>query len=65
MPPHVFMLAAVGVGIVAGYRMAYRALKQRDAKPKPSASTRDADEPRDLGALEWDETAGAYRPRHS
>ncbi|KUO66267.1 MAG: hypothetical protein APF80_08940 [Alphaproteobacteria bacterium BRH_c36] len=61
MPPHILMLAVVGAGLIAGYRMAHRALK----KPPPGAKTEAAsNEPRDLGALEWDEAAGAYRPRH-
>ena len=35
MPPHLLMLAVVGAGLIAGYRMAHRAMKKRapDAKP--------------------------------
>jgi len=61
MPPHIIMLAAVGAGLITGYRMAHRAMKKNKSAPKPDVET---DEPRDLGSLEWDESAGAYRPRH-
>lgn len=60
MPPHILMLAVVGAGLITGYRMAYRALKHRPKDHKPDVG---ADQPRDLGSLEWDEASGAYRPR--
>ena len=59
MPPHILILAVVGAGLVAGYRMAYRAMKKPAADAKPDDAR---NEPRDLGALQWDEAAGAYRP---
>jgi len=61
MPPHIFMLVAIGAGLIAGYRMAHRAIKPRTPDKEPDVA---ANEPRDLGALEWDEASGAYRPRH-
>lgn len=61
MPPHLLMLAVVGAGLIAGYRMAHRAMKKRAPDTKPNVAT---GEPRDLGPLEWDEATGAYRPRH-
>lgn len=61
MPPHIFLLTAVGVGLIAGYRLAYRALKTRGSNAEPKVKP---SEPRDLGVLDWDERAGAYRPRH-
>lgn len=62
MPPHVFMLVAIGAGLIAGYRMAYRAMNPRTPRkePEPDIASK---EPRDLGSLEWDEASRAYRPR--
>lgn len=64
MPPHIFLLVAVGAGLIAGYRMAHRAMKQRPPDQEPPEKQPDvaAESPRDLGKLEWDEAAGAYRP---
>ena len=67
MPPHLIMLAAVGAGLIAGYRMAHNSLKARERKQAAERAEREADKatsgPRDLGALVWDAEAGAYRPR--
>ena len=61
MPPHILMLAVVGAGLIAGYRMAHRAMKKR--APRRQAGRLFQRTARSW-PLEWDETTGAYRPRH-
>jgi hypothetical protein len=60
MPPFMF-LAVVGVAGVAGYRLLSALARQGQAVRKEEA--RATSKTRDLGSLEWDETAGVYRPR--
>lgn len=72
MPPFI-VLAIAGVGLYAGYKWLAREIN-RNADPAggnaADASTGDGDAtaasrsaPKDLGPLEWDATAGVYRPR--
>lgn len=64
--PQFAIAMIVGAGLMAGYKWVQRELQRqvdtaeaaRAASEPPSAVT-----PRDLGALEWDEAAGVYRPR--
>jgi hypothetical protein len=68
MPPFI-VLAAAGVGLYAGYRLLSKLVTQAQT-PSPSEVERRKREtaaatgnPKDLGELEWDEKAGAYKPR--
>jgi hypothetical protein len=63
MPPVVF-LALLGAAGVAGYRILSTLLEARAPRGKNTGEMRRAAAPvRDLGNLEWDESAGVYRPR--
>lgn len=63
MPPVIF-LAIVGAAGLAGYRLLSALARQGQAAREQEARVRRAAAPvRDLGNLEWDETAGVYRPR--
>lgn len=65
--PQVALLAIAGTALYAGMRLASRILEaQAEAlrKAEATARTRAAQgTPKDLGALEWDERTGVYRPR--
>jgi hypothetical protein len=62
MPPVMF-LAVIGVAGLAGYRLLSTLARQGQAARKEEAHMRRATAPvRDLGNLEWDESAGVYRP---
>ncbi len=70
MPPLIF-LAVVGAGCYAGYRLFSKLIAQAQT---PNRSETDrirrearaaAGATRDLGELEWDETAGVYKPRRN
>ena len=73
--PHVVALMLAGAGLYAGYRWLARQaglvaedLKQAEAALKRRAAQgeeRARDVAKDLGQLEWDETAGVYRPTNS
>lgn len=66
MPPHVFLLVAVGASLVAGYRLANWSLKKHRAEAEKERAKHDAEqsnEPRDLGSLDYDEDSGSYKPR--
>lgn len=66
MPPHVFLLAAVGASLVAGYRLAHWSLKQRNKaaeRHRAEAQRREAEKVRDLGKLVADPETGEYRPQ--
>ncbi|MDX2288321.1 MAG: hypothetical protein NW217_05805 [Hyphomicrobiaceae bacterium] len=68
MPPQLLVLAAIGVGLYAGFRFAARAAdKLRSSPAQPAGGHADAAtaEPRDLGRLEWDDGAQVYRPRQA
>ncbi|MCL4766877.1 MAG: hypothetical protein KJZ80_11625 [Hyphomicrobiaceae bacterium] len=65
--PQVLALVLAGAGLYAGYRWLSREIRRAVAAAGPqdeprggAANVRGA--PRDLGALEWDEKLGAYRP---
>jgi membrane protein required for beta-lactamase induction len=63
MPPVIF-LVVVGAAGLAGYRLLSSLARQGQAAREQEARMRRATAPvRDLGNLEWDETAGVYRPR--
>ena len=72
MPPLV-LLAAVGIGCYAGYKLFAKLIEQAQT-PSPAeterirrearAATADRRETRNLGELEWDEKTGVYRPRN-
>ena len=68
MPPFI-ILAAAGVGLYAGYKLLSKLVEQAQT-PSPADVERRRREtaaamggPKDLGELEWDEKAGAYKPR--
>ncbi len=66
MPPHLFLLAAVGASLAAGYRLAHWSLKQREKEAerrRAEAEKREADKVRDLGNLTVDPETGEYRPQ--
>ncbi|MGL4396026.1 MAG: hypothetical protein ACRCS9_05755 [Hyphomicrobium sp.] len=70
MPPLVF-LAATGLGLYAGYKLLSKLVQQAQT-PSPSETDRlrreaakHGSEPKNLGGLEWDEQAGAYKPRRT
>lgn len=65
--PQLVLLFGVGAGLVAGYKWLSRevqrhaeaaeAVRERNRQAQAGAAARD------LGALEWDEATGAYRPK--
>ena len=68
MPP-LILLALVGAGCYAGFKL-FSKLVEQAATPSPSETERVRREARaatgttrDLGELEWDETAGVYKPK--
>jgi hypothetical protein len=62
MPPVMF-LALLGAAGIAGYRIVSSLLEPRAPRGKNAGEMRRAAAPaRDLGNLEWDESAGVYRP---
>lgn len=68
MPP-VVLLAVVGAGCYAGYKLFSKLIEQAQTPSRP-ASERAANDAqakaqavRDLGELEWDEQSGVYRPK--
>lgn len=73
--PQLLIAAVVGIAAYAGYRWFDRQLTGRQATAANRVAEQQrrreagADEaggggmPKDLGALDWDETAKAYRPR--
>lgn len=69
--PHVgVMIAGAGIGaaIYAGYRWLSREIMKRAAEVQREARQRQqrtAEAPKDLGALEWDDRAGVYRPQRA
>ena len=60
MPPLV-LLAVVGAGCYAGYKLFSKLIEQAQTPAKPKKTQ--AGEPKDLGGLEWDDALGAYRRR--
>ncbi|MEQ1653232.1 MAG: hypothetical protein ABL897_12145 [Hyphomicrobium sp.] len=68
MPPLV-LLAIAGAGCYAGYKFFSKLIAQAQTQ-SPSETERirrearaAAGRTRDLGELEWDETAGVYKPK--
>ncbi len=59
--PQLIALAVAGTIAYAGYKWIVKQ-KQRTAQ-KVRVQTQQANQPRDLGELYWDEAAGVYRPR--
>jgi hypothetical protein len=65
MPPVIFA-AVIGAGLYAGYRLFTKLVEQARTPPKtPSKTAGKGGEPKNLGGLEWDDQAGAYRPMPS
>lgn len=63
MPP-LFLLALVGAGCFAGYKLYSKLNAQADrVRNTAKDAARKTVGPRDLGELEWDAKAGVYRPR--
>jgi hypothetical protein len=64
MPPVIF-LAVVGAAGIAGYRLlsALARFGQQETRKEEARMKRATANVRDLGNLEWDESAGVYRPR--
>ena len=67
--PQLIALALLGAGAVAGYRwfsrqmVAARAAAERAEAELRRAADMAGGQPKDLGALEWDASAGVYKPR--
>lgn len=61
--PQLVILIGVGAGLVAGYKWLSREVQKHADAAKSRDDTRRQSEARDLGALEWDEASGAYRPK--
>ncbi len=63
--PQVVALAVLGAGLYAGVRWVSRQVDriQEEARKAEAELKRRASEPKDLGALEYDEGTGVYRPR--
>jgi len=57
MPPVIF-LAVAGAAAYAGYKFLSKLAEQARTPPKSNGK-----QPKNLGGLEWDEAAGAYRPK--
>ncbi|MBL8883386.1 MAG: hypothetical protein JNL45_10080 [Hyphomicrobium sp.] len=68
MPP-LIVLAIAGAGLYAGYKLFAKLIEQAHTPAKSDAerwkreAAAHANEPKDLGGLEWDEQSGAYRPK--
>lgn len=68
MPP-LILLAVIGAGAFAGYKLFSKLAEQARTPAKSDAERwkREAaahgGEPKNLGGLEWDEQSGAYRPK--
>lgn len=58
--PQLIAIALAGAAAYAGYKWVR---KQNDLIAARRKSSDQADSPRDLGDLVWDEATGAYRPR--
>ena len=69
--PQLVALILVGAGLYAGFRWLTLELRRhaeeaaRVSEEVRSRAAAAARTPKDLGALEWDERAGVYRPRAS
>ena len=69
MPP-LIVLAIAGAGVYAGYKLFSKLIEQAQTPAKSDserwkreAAAARGGEPKDLGGLEWDAQAGAYRPK--
>lgn len=66
--PQVIALVLAGAGLYAGYRWVSREIRRALAAASEAQeelrnqATKVSGVPKDLGALEWDEEAGVYRP---
>ncbi len=69
--PQLIALALAGAGLYAGYRWLARGMAKTsgaagqtgEATARNAADATRSATPKDLGALDWDEAAGVYRPR--
>ncbi len=75
MPPFI-IFAAAGVGLYAGYKLFSKLIAQAQTESPSEVERRRREtaaakgspkdlNPKDLGELEWDEKAGAYKPRQN
>ena len=64
MPPLIF-LAVAGAGLYVGYKFFSKLIAQAQTPSKADGrnATGVSGQPKNLGGLEWDEKAGAYRPK--
>jgi hypothetical protein len=63
MPP-LFVLAAVGAGVVVGYQLLKRVAASTSADvSETSQEQAEPKEPKNLGELELDRKSGVYKPR--
>jgi prephenate dehydrogenase len=64
--PQLAIAVIVGAGLMAGYKWIARELQRQSDSAETAraeAETHASVGPRDLGALEWDEASGVYKPR--
>lgn len=65
--PQIMIVVAAGFAAYAGYRWFQKQVERSDATTQAARADRQreagAGAPKDLGALEWDEASGAYRPK--
>lgn len=69
MPPLIAIVIA-GAGVYAGFKLFSKLVQEMQTPAKSDterwkreAAAGRAPEPKDLGGLEWDAQAGAYRPK--
>lgn len=65
--PQLIALALAGAGLAAGYKWVSRKVNEHMAaeRARAEAARREAEGPKEMGALEWDAEVQAYRPaRH-
>lgn len=67
--PQLIFFAVAGAGLYAGYKFFSKLIAQAQTPPKSEMREARQDaaggggQPKNLGGLEWDEKAGAYRPK--
>lgn len=63
--PQIAVLVLAGASLYAGLKLVVRNIRsilEASERERAEAETRPSTPPRDKGALEWDESAGVYRP---
>ncbi len=69
--PQLIALALAGAGLYASYKWLTRGMAKSggaaeqtgEAQARSATDATSTATPKDLGALDWDEAAGVYRPR--